>query len=119
MSPVLANESAAAVVAFLVVLLAMMLIAVIRLPEWDAAADSDTEPQPARAALTWPLDEQARAAATIARAAEVLPARPASPPRRGRAAPPLPVRQPGAAEYRPRHGAGPAPGGSNVPRPKV
>jgi hypothetical protein len=119
MSPVLANESAGGVVAFLVVLLAMMLIAVIRLPKWDGSADADAGLQPAPTATAWPPDEQARAAATIARAAEVLPARPVAPPRPDRAATSLPARRPGPAGYTARHGAGPAPAGGTVPRPKV
>jgi len=72
MSPALADDGASALVALLVALLAMMLAAVIRLPEEEGPPGQDSRPQPAAATPSQPADPQARAAAAIARAEAVL-----------------------------------------------
>jgi hypothetical protein len=141
MSAAVANDGIRWFVVLLVVLLAIMLVAVIRTPGWEGSSEEDTPPQPATAAPSRPvdaqarsggevrnrrnsgtaapsrpLDPQARAAAAIARAAVVLPAR--------RAPGPMPVpavatSQPNYDGYAARHVAGPMPGEDTIPQPKV
>jgi hypothetical protein len=118
-SPALANDGASSFVVFLVVLLAMMLVAVIRMPEWDGSSQQDAGPRPATAA---PADAQARATATIARAAAVLPVRPPRgwPEDNGRMPrPAVAASQVGQVGYAARHVAGPAPGEGTILRPRV
>lgn len=71
MSPALAVDGTGSFVVFLVVLLAMMLVAVIRQPRWEGSSQEDARPQ---LAMTAPTDAQARAAAAIARATAMLSA---------------------------------------------
>jgi hypothetical protein len=116
MSPALANDGVSSIMVLLVVLLAMMLFAVIRAPEWEGSSEEDARPQPATAAPSRPTDLQARAAA-------LLPAMraPGQPP--GDAAtmhvPAVATRQPGQAGYAARHVARPVPGEGMIPRPTV
>jgi hypothetical protein len=139
-SATLANDGAGTFVVLLAVLLAVMLIAVMRAPRWDASATEDTDddatrplpaaaepsrpvpsrPVPAHSRAAHPLagvaDGQAQAAAAIARAAAVLPAwRPPGPQSRDTSAMPGPAAAPGRgpASYPARHVAG------TLPRPQV
>jgi hypothetical protein len=121
MTAALASEGVPGFVIFLAVLLAMMLVAVIRAPRWDGSSSEDaTQSQPATAARSQPADVQARAAATIARAAAVLPARRPPGPQSGDTAtmrvPAGATSQPG---YTARHASGPAPGEDALRRPQA
>ena len=123
MSPALANDGASSFVVFLLVLLAVMLAAVIRLPRWDGSSPEDADRQPtATAAPSRPGDAQARAAATIARAAAVLPAMRAPELQAANTATtPLPAAtgQPGQARHASRRTAAPVPGEGTIARPAV
>lgn len=78
-----------AFVVLLMVLLPVMLIAVIRLPEWQGSSEEDAGP----AAHGRPTDAQARATATMARAEAMRPARRARGSQPGRNSPmPVPRR---------------------------
>jgi hypothetical protein len=116
MSPALANDGAISLVALLVVLLAMMLAAVIRTPEQETpAAPEGPAGQPAAAVAARAPDAQDRAAATIARAAALLP-----PPQRGgtaRTSVPDGTSQPRPADYAARHAGAPVPGEGTGPQP--
>ena len=131
----MATDSASTFVVFLVVLLAVMIVAVFRAPRSDGSSPEDaTRPLPAvpssppparsrsvpahsRAAhpLAGVADAQAQAAAAIARAAAVLPAR--QPPGQQSAntatMPPASAASNGHARYPARHVAG------TLPRPPV
>ena len=119
MSPALADDGASIIMVLLVVLLAMMLVAVIRLPEWDGPPEQDARPQPAPAAPSRPADVHARAAATIARAAVVLPARPPPEPRPDDIAtipvPAVAASRPRRDGYAARHASGRCPGQARSP----
>jgi hypothetical protein len=121
MTAALASEGVPGFVIFLAVLLALMLVAVIRAPRWDGSSSEDaTRPQPATTALSRPADVQARAAATIARAAAVLPARRPLGPQSGNTAamriPAAATSQPG---YTARHAGGPVLGEDALRRPQA
>jgi hypothetical protein len=122
MSAALANDGVRCFLVLLVVLLTMMLIAVIRAPRWEGSSE-DAPPQPATAYSALPASTQARAAAAIARAAVVLPARPAPPPQPGHAArmpvPAAATRQRGHATYAARHVVSQGSGEGTIPRPEV
>ena len=123
MSPWLADDGATAFVVLLVVLLAMMLAAVIRSPESPGLPEPDARPQPSPAAPSRPVDVQARAAATIARAAVVLPAgQPPGPRPDDIATIPVPTvaaSPPRQGSYAARHASGPVPRAGAVPRQEV
>lgn len=73
MSPALADDLAGGFVAFLALLLAVMLAAMIRAPGPDISPSSEEEEAGPQAAEALPVDVAARAAATMARAAALLP----------------------------------------------
>jgi hypothetical protein len=133
----MATDSASTFVVFLVVLLAVMIVAVFRAPRSDGSSPEDatrplpavpaspppvparSRPVPAHSRAAHPLagvaDAQAQAAAAIARAAAVLPAR--QPPGQQSAntatLPPASAASNGHARYPARHVAG------TLPRPPV
>jgi hypothetical protein len=137
MSPAMATDSASTFVVFLVVLLAVMIVAVFRAPRSDGSSPEDaTRPLPAVPASPPPVparsrsvpahsraahplagvaDAQAQAAAAIARAAAVLPARQPPGQQSGNTAtmPPAGAASHGHARYPARHVAG------TLPRPPV
>jgi len=116
MSAALVNDGIRCFVVLLVVLLAIMLVAVIRAPGWEGSSGEHAPPQPAVAAPSRPADTQARAAAAIARAAVVLPARRAPGPT---PVPAVATSPPRHASYAARHVAGPMPGEDTIPQSKV
>src|SRR5580704_10804142 len=133
----MATDSASTFVTFLVVLLAVMIVAVFRAPRSDGSSPDDatrplpavpaspppvpvrSRPVPAHSRAAHPLagvaDAQAQAAAAIARAAAVLPARQPSGQQPGNTAtmPPATAARHGHPRYPPRHVAG------TLPRPPV
>ena len=133
----MATDSASTFVTFLVVLLAVMIVAVFRAPRSDGSSPEDaTRPLPAVPASPPPVparsrsvpahsraahplagvaDAQAQAAAAIARAAAVLPARQPSGQQSANTAtlPPASAASNGHARYPARHVAG------TLPRPPV
>jgi hypothetical protein len=82
-----------------------MLVAVIRLPEWDGSSEEEARPKPAPALPFRAADVQARAAA-------LLPARRSPGSHPGDTAtmlvPAAAASQPGHAGYKARHAGGPA-----------
>ena len=133
----MATDSASTFVVFLVVLLAVMIVAVFRAPRSDGSSPEDatrplpavpaspppvparSRPVPAHSRAAHPLagvaDAQAQAAAAIARAAAVLPARQPPGQQSGNTAtlPPASAASNGHARYPARHVAG------TLPRPPV
>src|SRR5580693_8474475 len=126
----MATDSASTFVVLLVVLLAVMIVAVFRAPRSDGSSPEDATrplpavpasppPVPAHSRAAHPLagvaDAQAQAAAAIARAAAVLPARQPPGPQSANTAtlPPASAASNGHARYPARHVAG------TLPRPPV